>query len=174
MCLASAFAEEGKDGPACVPRGKSRNADCTVRPGGRHSRQVERLACKPIYHAALRTAVFFAGKRSTLRWHVQRAPSGIAAHCIGTCSALHIPARFCSFAKRVAPARLPCGICMKNERHKPDQREASDDQRKASERPTNATAHPLPLQYFVAHSHLSWPGDLYKSREKANFASAYT
>lgn len=167
MCLASAFAEEGKDGPACVPRGKSRNADRTVRPGGMHSRQVERPACKPTCHAALRTAVFFAGKRSTLRWHVQRTPSDIAAHCIGTCSALHIPAHFCSFAKRVAPARLPCGIGMKNERHTPDQR-------KASARPTNATAHPLPPQFFVAHSHLSWPGDLYKSREKANFASTYT
>ena len=226
MCLASAFAEEGKDGPACVPKGKIRNADCTVRPGGRHSRQVDRPTCKPICHAALRTAVFSAGKRSALRWHVQRAPSGIAAHCIGTCSALHIPAHFCSFAKRVAPARPTGNATMANERYrnshyipfhqlklcaeilrkalsalylhplKPKQhhgfpnprntiRHRADRQAgvlsgRRVRRPyalppiPHAPRSPLPLQYFVAHSHLSWPGDLYKSREKANFASTYT
>ena len=118
MCLASAFAEEGKDGPACVPRGMSRDAGCTGRSGDRHSLQARRLACKLIYHAAPRTAVFSAGKRSALRWHVQRAPSGIAAHCIGTCSALHIPAHFCSFAKRVAPARPTGNATMANERYR--------------------------------------------------------
>ena len=89
-----------------------------MRPGGRNSRQVERLACKPTCHAAPRTAVFSAGKRSALRWHVQRTPSGIAAHCIGTCSALHIPAHFCSFAKRVAPARPTGNAPMANERYR--------------------------------------------------------
>ena len=126
MCLASAFSGEGRDGPACVPRGKSRNADCTVRPGGRHSRQVERLACKLIYHAALRTAVFSAGKRSALRWPMQRTPSGIAAHCIGTCSALHIPAHFCSFAKRAAPTRLPSGTGTTNGQRPHGQRAVSE------------------------------------------------
>ena len=115
MCLASAFAEEGKDGPACVPRGKSRNADCTVRPGVRNSRQVERLACKPTCHAAPRTAVFSAGKRSALRWHVQRAPSGIAAHCIGTCTVLRFPGQHSAprvpHRNATPPTSLPVLCC---------------------------------------------------------------
>lgn len=112
------FCRRREGRPGLRSEGEEQKCRLPVRPGGRHSRQVVRLACKPNCHAALRTAVFFAGKRSALRWHVQRAPSGIAAHSIGTCSALHIPAHFCSFAKRVAPARPTGNATMANERYR--------------------------------------------------------
>lgn len=77
------------------------------------------VRCRVACGGLLAKGAVFRGKwRSAVHPSSQRAASAVAAHCIGTCSALHIPAHFCSFAKRVAPERPTGNATMANERYR--------------------------------------------------------
>ena len=111
----------------------------------------------------------------------QRAALTHATRSIGHRSALHRHMQRTAYSSTLLFICKKSGTGMTAEGHRHNERAASARPMRSIGWPTKSIGttnkrhrSPLPLQYFVAHSHLSWPADLYKSREKANFASTYT